>query len=264
MKSVSIGQYIPFDTPIHRIDPRIKIILSLLFMIMIFFVKNMITYLPIFIFLAVIIKLAKIPVKSLINGMKPIFVLLIITAIINILTTPGQQLFTIYKLSVTKEGLYKSVFMIIRLVFIIVATSALTYTTSPIELTDGLEKLFSPLKKIGFPAGELAMMISIALRFIPTLFNESEKIRLAQMSRGADFESGNIINRAKNMIPLLVPLFINSFKRADELSTAMEARLYRTGRYRTRLNELKLRKNDWVILILTLIFYSIIIGIRYI
>lgn len=264
MSNISIGQYIPFDTPVHRLDPRVKIILTIFFMVMIFFVKNFLVYIPVFLFVAFTIYIAKIPVKSLIRGLKPLMILLIITAIINVITTPGEELFHIWKLSVTKEGLYKSVFMILRLVFIVISTSILTYTTSPMRLTDGLEKLFSPLAKVGFPAAELAMMISIALRFIPTLFKESEKIRMAQMARGANFESGNLMTRAKNMIPLLVPLFINSFKRADELSTAMEARLYRGGRYRTRLNELKMTRSDIVVFVVVAVFFSIIIWIKYI
>ncbi|MCI5839245.1 MAG: energy-coupling factor transporter transmembrane component T [Peptoniphilaceae bacterium] len=264
MKSISIGQYLPYDTFVHRLDPRVKIIFSILFMIEIFFVKTFMMYVPLLLIVAIVIYISKIPIKGIISSMKPIVILLLITSVINVITTPGEILFSIWKIDFTKEGIYKALFMMLRIVFIITVTSILTYTTSPMELTDGLEKLMSPLTKFGFPAGELAMMISIALRFIPTLFKETEKIKMAQMARGADFESGNIIERAKNMIPLLVPLFINSFKRADELSVAMEARLYRGGEKRTRLNELKLTNADLTILILSILAFIIIIIVRYI
>lgn len=262
--NIVIGQYLPFDTAVHRIDPRIKIFLSILFMVSIFFVDGLLGYIPYLIFISIVVYIAKIPIKSLIRGLKPIFLLLLLTTVINLLTTSGQTIFRFYFINVTYEGIYKSIFIILRLIFIIISTSILTYTTSPMQLTYGLEKMFSPLEKIGFPASEFALMISISLRFIPTLFNESEKIKMAQMARGADFESGNIVNRAKNMIPLLVPLFINSFKRAGELAVAMEARHYTGGKDRTRLNELKITKSDIVIvvivslLLLTVIFSKLI------
>lgn len=264
MNSVSIGQYLPFDTFIHRLDPRVKIIISFLYIITIFFVDSFIKYIP-FIFLVVLmIIIAKIPIKSLIKSIKPLIYILLITGLINLFTTQGEILFSIGPLVATVEGLYKTIFMLLRLILIVLATSLLTYTTSPMELTFGLEKLFSPWKKFGFPAGELAMMVSISLRFIPTLFQEAQKIKMAQMARGADFESGNIINRAKNMIPLLVPLFINAFNRSDDLATAMEARLYRIGRERTRLNEIFMKKTDYIVLISFIVFSLIIITIRFI
>ena len=178
--------------------------------------------------------------------------------------TKGEVLFEIGPLAVTKEGLYLAVFMALRLIFLITGTSLLTLTTSPIALTDGIEKLLSPFKKIGLPAHELAMMMTIALRFIPTLLEETDKIMKAQMARGADFESGNILSRAKNLVPLLVPLFINAFRRADELATAMEARCYRGGDNRTRLNELKLKRIDILALISMTMFFGFIISTRYI
>ena len=187
-----------------------------------------------------------------------------ITFIINVLLTKGEVLFEIGPLTITKEGLSQAVFMALRLIFLITGTSLLTLTTSPISLTDGIEKLLSPFKKIGLPAHELAMMMTIALRFIPTLLEETDKIMKAQMARGADFESGNIINRAKNLVPLLVPLFINAFRRADELAIAMEARCYRGGEHRTRLNELKLNRQDILAIISMSIFFGFIISNRYI
>ncbi|MDD7306543.1 MAG: energy-coupling factor transporter transmembrane component T [Peptoniphilaceae bacterium] len=259
MNNLSIGQYLPFDTFIHRLDPRVKIISSFLFIITIFFVDNFIGYLPFIGLIVVMVKVGKIPVKSLLRSIKPLIYILLITGLINLFTTPGKPLFSLGPFVATIEGLYKTIFMLIRLILIVLATSLLTYTTSPMELTFGLEKLFSPLKRFGFPAGELAMMVSISLRFIPTLFQEAEKIKLAQMARGADFESGNIINRAKNMIPLLVPLFINAFNRSDDLATAMEARLYRVGRDRSRLNEIYMKKTDYICLFAFIAFCLIII-----
>ncbi|MDY3005412.1 energy-coupling factor transporter transmembrane component T [Anaerococcus porci] len=264
MNNIAIGQYLPYDTFIHRLDPRVKLVCSLLFIITIFFVENFIGYIPFVIILALMIWVGKIPVKSLVKSIKPLIWILLITGLINLFTTEGKELFTIFSLTATYEGLYKTVFMFIRIIMIVVSTSVLTFTTSPMELTDGLEKLFGPLKRFGFPAGELAMMVSISLRFIPTLFEEAQRIKMAQMARGADFESGNIVNRAKNMIPLLVPLFINSFKRSDDLATAMEARLYRIGRRRTRLNEIKMSNIDYVVLISFIVFCAIVIAIYFI
>lgn len=264
MNNIAIGQYLPYDTFIHRLDPRVKLISSLLFIITIFFVKSFLGYIPFVILLALMIGVGKIPIKSIIKSIKPLIWILLITGLINLFTTDGKTLFTIFSLRATYEGLYKTVFMFIRIIMIVISTSVLTFTTSPMELTDGLEKLFGPLKRFGFPAGELAMMVSISLRFIPTLFEEAQRIKMAQMARGADFESGNVINRAKNMIPLLVPLFINSFKRSDDLATAMEARLYRIGRERTRLNEIKMTRIDTLILTLFTIFCAIVIAMYFI
>ncbi|MDO5041859.1 MAG: energy-coupling factor transporter transmembrane component T [Peptoniphilus sp.] len=263
MNNVSIGQYLPFDTFIHRLDPRVKILTSFLFIITIFFVDSFLGYIPFVVLVALMVGVGKIPVKSLQWSLKPLIYILVITGLINLFTTPGDFLFKIGPLTATVEGLYKTVFMIIRLILIVLATSLLTYTTSPMELTFGLEKLFSPWKRFGFPAGELAMMVSISLRFIPTLFQEAQKIKMAQMARGADFESGNIINRAKNMIPLLVPLFINAFNRSDDLATAMEARLYRIGRDRTRLNEIFMKKTDYICLIAFIAFCAGVIIVHY-
>ena len=264
MNKVTIGQYLPFDTFIHRLDPRVKIIGVFLFIITIFFVDDFITFIPFVALLIAMLKVAKIPIKSVIRSLKPLLFIIIITGIINLFTTPGRILANIGPLNITYEGLYRTAFTLLRLVLIILSTSVLTYTTSPMELTYGLEKLFSPLKRFGFPAGELAMMISISLRFIPTLFDEAQKIRMAQMARGADFESGNIVNRAVAMIPLLVPLFINSFKRSDELATAMEARMYRIGEERTKLNEIYMDRTDYTTLFLFIGFCIIIIVKRFI
>lgn len=263
MANISIGQYLPFDTFIHRLDPRVKIVGVFLYIITIFFVDDFYGYIPFVILLIAMLAVAKIPIKSVLKSLKPVIFIIIITGLINLITTPGRAVFELGPVTVTAEGIYRTGFTVLRLILIILSTSVLTYTTSPMELTYGLEKLFSPLKKFGFPAGELAMMISISLRFIPTLFDEAQKIRMAQMARGADFESGNIINRAVSMIPLLVPLFINSFKRSDDLATAMEARMYRIGHERTKLNKINMTRVDWLVISLFTIFCIVVIVLHF-
>lgn len=264
LKDITVGQYFPGDTLIHRLDPRVKILVTTLYIIALFFVKSFYPFILIGLFLLTIIKIADIPLKVVLKGLRPIMFLISITFIINVLFTPGEELFGIGPISVTKEGIRQASFLAVRLIFLILGTSILTLTTSPITLTDGIEKLLDPFKKIGVPAHELAMMMTIALRFIPTLMEETEKIMKAQMARGADFESGNVINRAKNLVPLLVPLFINSFRRADELAYAMESRCYRGGDNRTRLNELEYDRKDFVVLALSLAFFAFIISTKYI
>lgn len=264
LKDITIGQYFPGNTIIHKLDPRVKIIIISLFIASLFFINTFIPYIFILSFIFTVVKISKVPLKFILKGIKPLLFIILITFSINIFMTKGEVLFEIGPLTVTKEGLYLAVFMALRLIFLITGTSLLTLTTSPIALTDGIEKLLSPLKRVGLPAHELAMMMTIALRFIPTLLEETDKIMKAQMARGADFESGNILSRAKNLVPLLVPLFINAFRRADELATAMEARCYRGGDNRTRLNELKLEKIDIIILMSMIMFFGFIISIKYI
>ncbi|MBK5240859.1 energy-coupling factor transporter transmembrane protein EcfT [Clostridium sp.] len=247
IKDITIGQYMPGDSFVHKLDPRFKILISLLFIVNLFLVNNFLGYLFIFIFILSTIMIANLSPKYIYKGLKPIFVLLLITAILNIFMTSGTEEIWRWKfITVYKEGLIIAAFMIIRLVFLIIGTSILTLTTSPIELTDGIERLLNPFKRIGVPAHELAMMMTIALRFIPTLMDETDKIMKAQMARGADFESGNLISRAKSLIPILVPLFISSFRRADELAMAMESRCYKGGEGRTRMKELKITTKDFV------------------
>ena len=264
LKDITIGQYFPGDSIIHRLDPRIKIIIVALFIGSLFFINNFIPYAFILAFILLIIKVSGVPFQYILKGLKPLIFIILITFSINIFLTKGEVLFELGPLTITKEGLYFAVFMALRLIFLITGTSLLTLTTSPIALTDGIENLLNPFKKIGLPAHELAMMMTIALRFIPTLLEETDKIMKAQMARGADFESGNILRRAKNLVPLLVPLFINAFRRAEELANAMEARCYRGGENRTRLNELKLDTKDIVTLIGTIVFFGLIISSRYI
>ncbi len=264
MKNITIGQYIPGDTSIHNMDPRIKILLTLLIITILFFITNFIGYVVFSIFLALIVYISKVPFKLLLRGLRPLLVIIIFTVVLNAFMTQGEVIFRFWAIKVTKEGLILAGLMGLRLVFLITGASILTLTTSPIALTDGIEKLLNPFKKIGVPAHELAMMMTIALRFIPTLLEETDKIMKAQMARGADFETGNLINRAKAMVPLLVPLFISAFRRAEELALAMEARCYRGGENRTRMKQLKITRLDYVGIAVAIAFCAAIVGSRYV
>lgn len=261
-KNLTIGQHYPVESPVHDLDPRVKIIMTFIFIISLFLIESFSTYLIVIIFLAIAIGLSKVPVKFVIRGLRPILMIIAITFIINLLMTPGKIIFELGFIKITEEGLKQAGFMAIRLTLLIMGTSLLTLTTSPIILTDGIESLLGPFKRFGLPAHELAMMMTIALRFIPTLMEETEKIMKAQKSRGADFESGNIMSRAKNLVPLLVPLFISAFRRADELAMAMEARCYRGGENRTRMRQLKISKGDYVASGIFMIYFAAIIIIK--
>lgn len=264
IKNITIGQYIPGDTIIHKLDPRIKIVGSILFMVILFLVKELWVFGIIAACLGVIIAISRIKPRFIYRGLKPVFILLILTAVLNIFMTKGGDLIFKWKfISIYSEGVKIAIFMGVRLVLLIMSTSILTLTTSPIQLTDGIETLLNPLKKIKFPAHELAMIITIALRFIPTLLDETDKIMKAQMSRGADFKTGNLMKRAKNLLPILIPLFINSFKRADELSVAMESRCYRGGEGRTRMKVLKLEFRDYIAIIILSLYTALIISLRF-
>lgn len=258
-KDITIGQYFPGESIVHRFDPRLKIITMIFFIISLFFINTFIPYIFVAIYLFIIIKIANLPLKVVLKGLKPLRWILLITFVINIFFLPGEPLLKLGFLTISKEGLKTACLMAIRLMFLVLGTSLLTYTTSPIELTDGIEALLKPMKKIGVPSHEIAMMMTIALRFIPTLIEETDKIMKAQMARGADFESGNIIKRSKNLVPLLVPLFVNSFRRADELATAMEARCYRGGVGRTKMKVLVLEKYDYAIFLGNIVFFLILI-----
>lgn len=260
---ISLGQYIPGDSLVHRLDPRIKIICTFIYMFGIFFVEDFIMYVPIVLFLLMTIYISRLNPMIMLKSLRPLVFVIIFTAVLNILITPGEIIYSVWKIQVTREGLERAAFMGIRIVLLVMGTSILTLTTSAIALTDGLEGVMSPLKVIKFPAHELSMMISIALRFIPTLFEEADKIRKAQMARGADFDTGNIMQKAKSMIPLLVPLFLNSFKRADDLSIAMVSRCYRGAEGRTKLNPLKLELKDILVLIFVIVLFAAIIAYKY-
>lgn len=244
LKDITLGQFYPTGSRIHTLDPRVKLMFTFVFMATIFTVNKFYPFLLLALFVAFLAKVSKIPVNYLLKGIKPLRFILVITFLINALLTPGKILLPLWIFNVTEEGIRLGLFMILRLVLLIIGTSLLTLTTAPIELTDGIEKLLNPFRKIGVPAHEIAMMMTIALRFIPTLLDETDKIMKAQMARGADFESKKIVERAKSLIPLLVPLFISAFRRADELAMAMEARCYRGGVGRTKMNEIILSRSD--------------------
>lgn len=248
LRDITIGQYYSVPSVIHKMDPRFKIIGSILYLVSLFLINQLFAYTAVILFIGLVIKLSKVPLNFILKGLKPVFMLILFAFVINIFFTPGEgdALIKAGFVKIYPEGIERAFFMAIRLVLLIIGTSVLTLTTSPIELTDGIEYLLSPFKKIGMPAHELAMMMTIALRFIPTLLEETDKIMKAQMARGADFESGNLMNRAKALIPLLVPLFISAFRRADELAMAMEARCYKGGEGRTRMKVLKFTRLDLI------------------
>ncbi|MBS5776669.1 energy-coupling factor transporter transmembrane component T [Finegoldia magna] len=261
IKDITIGQYFATDSIIHKLDPRVKVTFVFLYIIAIFLISKLWVYAPVLVFLIAIIKISKIKPNFVFKGVKPLLPIILLTFILNVLMTPGEVVWKWKIFTVTKAGLNLGFFMAFRLIFLVLGTSLLTLTTSPIELTDAMEKMLHPFAKFGFPAHQFAMMMTIALRFIPTLFEETDKIMKAQMARGADFESGNIIKRAKNLVPLLVPLFINALKIAGELAVAMEARCYRGGEGRTRLNELSYQKRDFIAYrVIILLFILIIVS----
>ncbi len=245
-KDITVGQYLPGNSVVHRMDPRSKILLTLFIIVFLFMTNSFVGYglFALLIFGTVVV--AKIPMNYILRGLKPLILILVLTFGLHLFMDPGDVLFHIGPINATKQGLISGLMMVFRLILLIVTTSIMTLTTSPIDLTDGLERLMRPFQAIGVPAHELAMMMTIALRFIPTLIEETDKIMKAQMARGADFESGNIIRRVKSMIPVLVPLFVSAFRRADELALAMEARCYRGGKGRTRMKELKFSSLDAV------------------
>ena len=249
LKDITLGQYFPGKTLLHRLDPRTKLLCVVLYIVALFNCKSVLTYAIMAVVLALSIVTSRVPFKSLTRGLKPVYIIVAFTAIMNLFFTSGTPVADVWLLrSITFEGLRQAIYMVLRIVMLIMGTFLVTYTTSPISLTDGLESLLGPLKKLHFPVHELAMMMSIALRFIPTLIEETDKIMSAQKSRGADFESGNIFQRAKALVPILVPLFISAFRRADELATAMECRCYHGGEGRTALHVLRYRREDWLVL----------------
>ena len=245
LKDITLGQFFPGHSAIHRMDPRTKLILTIVYIVALFVAQNWISYFVMMAFLVFCIWLSKIPPKSILRGMKPLVFILVFTAVLNLFYTDGGvELVRFGSLAITSEGLKRAIFMIWRILMLISGTFLLTYTTSPISLTDGLESLLNPLKRIHVPVHELSMMMSIALRFIPTLIEETDKIMNAQKARGADFETGSIIQRAKALVPILVPLFISAFRRADELATAMECRCYQGGEGRTKMKLLRFSRVD--------------------
>ena len=262
IRDITLGQYYGSDSIIHRLDPRVKIIATLLFIIELFVVNHFVGFAVCAVALGITVKASKVPLSFIMRGLKPILLIIIFTFCLNIFMIDGKILFQIGFLKVTMEGLLTAIFMGIRLILLIIGSSLLTLTTKPISLTDGIERLLGPLARIGVPTHEIAMMMSIALRFIPTLLEETDKIMKAQQARGADFESGNLIERAKALIPILVPLFVSAFRIAQDLAMAMEARCYRGGKGRTRMHEMKFRTRDVLAMILLLLFLGLVIFMR--
>jgi energy-coupling factor transport system permease protein len=262
--NISIGQYIPGDSIIHRADPRTKIILSVAFMVIIFMMNSLWTIIELTAFVLLAVIISGVPLKHTLKGLKPLLLIIVFSAVLNIFTTKGTPMGETIPLKyITYEGLVMALKLSVRLALIIISGSLLTFTTTPILLTDGIEKLLNPLKIIGVPAHELAMMMSIALRFIPTLLEETDKIMKAQAARGADFDTGNLFQRAKSFVPVLVPLFVSAFRRAEDLATAMESRCYRGGIGRTRLRQLKFTHADGKIVLTVIVFFAALLMQEY-
>lgn len=262
IRDITIGQYYPADSVLHRLDPRVKISGTLLYIISLFLVKNLWGYLIAALVLAAVIGASKVPFGYIVKGLKAVMILLLFTVCFNLFLTSGTPIFEWKFIHITKEGLYLAFSMAVRLTLLILGSSLMTFTTTPNELTDGMESLLSPLKKIHVPVHEVAMMMSIALRFIPILLEETDKIMKAQQARGADFETGGIIRRAKAMIPILVPLFISAFRRAGDLAMAMEARCYHGGEGRTKMKPLHYHKRDGAAWVLMVAFVAVIVVSR--
>lgn len=265
LKDITLGQYFPGTSPLHKTDPRMKIIISIIYIAAIFMAKNIFSFALLLVFTAAMILVSRIKISIILKGVKPIMLIVAFTAFVNLFWTRGEVLlFSFWIINIYLEGVTTAVFMVIRILALIAGTSLLlSYTTSPIALTDALERLMNPLKKFKVPVHEFTMMMTIALRFIPTLIEETEKIINAQKARGADFESGNILRRAKALVPILIPLFISAFRRADELAIAMECRCYHGDEGRTKMNILHLRASDWLLLAVMLLFTAGIIALNY-
>lgn len=262
LKDITLGQYFPGNSLLHRFDPRSKIIFTVLFIAAIFLCKGLVSYGITLLILLMMIAISKVQPRVFLKGMKPVVFIVVCTAILNLFYTSGTVLWSWGILKITEEGIWKAGFMVLRILMLIACTLLLTYTTSPILLTDGLEKLLRPLKKLNFPVHELSMMMSIALRFIPTLIQETDKIISAQKARGADFDSGNLIQKAKALIPILIPLFISSFRRAEELAIAMECRCYHGDEGRTSLRQLRYAGRDYGLIIFSIALCAGIVVLR--
>ena len=263
LKDITLGQYFPGNSPVHRLDPRTKILILIVYIVALFMAEGVVGYALITAVLGGTIYISKIPLKSLVRGLKPLIMILVFTGILNLFFTEGQTvLVRLGSLTITLEGLARAIFMVFRILLLISGTFLLTYTTSPIALTDGLDSLLSPLNKLHLPVHELAMMMCIALRFIPTLIEETDKIMSAQKARGADFESGKLMERVKALVPILVPLFISAFRRADELATAMECRCYQGGAGRTKMKQLRYKKLDFAAFGAAAALLAVTVGLR--
>lgn len=259
LKDITLGQFFPGDTLAHKLDPRTKLLVTVLYVVALFTAKSYIAYGVLILTLIVAVRISRVGAKALFKGLKPVLFIIAFTALLNLFYTPGTELCHFWIFRITIEGVRAAITMMLRITLLIMGTFLLTYTTSPIRLTDGLESLLGPLKKIKVPVHELAMMMSIALRFIPTLIEETDKIMSAQKARGADFETGSLIQRAKALLPVLVPLFVSAFRRADELAVAMESRCYHGGEGRTSMKQPKMLRRDWAALIIGVVFLAAMI-----
>lgn len=263
IRDITLGQYYPADSILHKLDPRVKLVTTIAFLVALFLVDDWVGYLVATVFLAAVIRLSKVPFRFIVRGLKAIFAILLITLVFNLFLTPGDKvIFQVWKLKITDKGLHTAIFMAIRLVYLIIGSSLMTLTTTPNDLTDGLERLLGPLKRLHVPVHEIAMIMSIALRFIPILLEETDKIMRAQTARGADFEHGNLFQRAKSLVPLLVPLFISAFRRANDLAMAMEARCYQGGEGRTKMKPLQYAARDYYAYGVVVLFLAAIVAVR--
>lgn len=260
IKDITIGQYYQTDSVLHRLDPRVKIIGTLVFIISLFIAKNVTSYAAVTAFLIAVIMLSRVPFGFIVRGMKAVIIILLITVLFNLFLTPGITFVSVWKIKITYEGMRMAAYTAVRLTYLIIGSSLMTLTTTPNNLTDGLESLMKPLRVFGVPVHEIAMMMSIALRFIPILMEETDKIMKAQLSRGADFESGGLIRRSKALIPLLVPLFVSAFRRANDLAMAMEARCYHGGEGRTKMKPLIYRRADHIAFFVIIIYLALIVS----
>lgn len=262
IRDITIGQYYPSNSILHHLDPRVKLIGTLVYIVSLFLFNSFYGYIAVTIFLFTIIKLSKVPLPYIVKGLRAIIILLIFTSVFNAFLTPGDPLVQWGILKITRQGLRVAAFMGIRLIYLIMGSSIMTFTTTPNQLTDGLENLMWPLRRIKVPVHEIAMMMSIALRFIPILLEETDKIMKAQMARGADFETGGLLKRAKSLVPLLVPLFVSAFRRANDLAMAMEARCYRGGEGRTKMKPLRYKGKDTVAYLILLVYIAVIVAVK--
>lgn len=264
MRDITIGQYLPGDSVVHRLDPRMKILLSLLYMVTLFTAQSTVGLGVAAVFILGITVLARIPIRTLLSGIRPLLVIILLAGVINAFYIPGHALAHIWILTITREGIETAIFMSVRVVFLIIGASMLTYTTSPIMLTDGLDVMLAPLARMKLPVHELSMMMTIALRFIPTLTEETQKIMQAQKARGADFETGNLLRRVKALLPILIPLFVSAFRRADELALAMDCRCYQGGEGRTRLHVLRYTGRDYAAAAAMLLLFAVVLVLNFI
>ena len=263
LKDITLGQYFPGKTVVHRLDPRTKILLLIVYIVAVFLAQSFLSAGLVLAFLIAVTLLGRIPFKSMTRGLKPMLIFIVFTAVLNLFYTEGGTLLVEWKfIHIYSEGLRKSFFMVLRILLLVCGAFLLTYTTSPIALTDAIERLLNPLKKLHVPVHEFAMMMSIALRFIPTLIEETDKIMSAQKARGADFETGGLVSRARALLPILVPLFVSAFRRADELAVAMESRCYHGGEGRTRMKQMKMHRRDAAALVLGAAFLALMIVLR--